>query len=56
MEVHHHPVAIGSHTSRKKMDTLFPGVSYVEFEVDQSGKPVKAWFIGSGEKIEMKKQ
>ena len=29
---------------------------FIEFEVDQSGKPVKAWFIGSGEKIEMKKQ
>ncbi len=29
---------------------------FIEFELDQSGKPVKAWFIGSGEKIEMKKQ
>ena len=29
---------------------------FIEFEVDQSGKPLKAWFIGSGEKIEMKKQ
>jgi CubicO group peptidase (beta-lactamase class C family) len=29
---------------------------FIEFEVDQSGKPVKAWFIGGGEKIEMKKQ
>jgi len=29
---------------------------FIEFEVDHSGKPVKAWFIGSGEKIEMKKQ
>ena len=29
---------------------------FIEFEVDQSGKPIKAWFIGSGEKIEMKKQ
>jgi len=29
---------------------------FIEFEVDQTGKPVKAWFIGGGEKIEMKKQ
>ena len=27
----------------------------VEFEIDKTGKPIKSWFIGSGEKIEMKK-
>ena len=29
---------------------------FIEFEVDQTGKIIKAWFIGSGEKIEMKQQ
>ncbi len=29
---------------------------FVEFETDQTGKMIKAWFIGNGEKIEMKKQ
>lgn len=29
---------------------------FIEFETDQTAKMVKAWFIGNGEKIEMKKQ
>ena len=28
---------------------------FIEFEVDQTGKVTKSWFIGNGEKIEMKK-
>ncbi len=28
---------------------------FIEFEVDQTGKVIKSWFIGNGEKIEMKK-
>lgn len=28
---------------------------FIEFEVDNAGKAVKAWFIGNGDKIEMKK-
>ncbi len=28
---------------------------FIEFEVDQAGKVTKSWFIGNGEKIEMKK-
>ncbi len=29
---------------------------FIEFEIDKTGKMIKAWFIGNGEKIEMKKQ
>jgi CubicO group peptidase (beta-lactamase class C family) len=29
---------------------------FIEFETDKTGKVIKAWFIGNGEKIEMKKQ
>ena len=29
---------------------------FIEFEVDKTGKVIKGWFIGSGNKIEMKKQ
>ena len=28
---------------------------FIEFEMDKAGKMTKAWFIGNGEKIEMKK-
>ncbi|MEQ1796718.1 MAG: serine hydrolase [Lacibacter sp.] len=28
---------------------------FIEFELDQTGKVIKSWFIGNGEKIEMKK-
>jgi CubicO group peptidase (beta-lactamase class C family) len=29
---------------------------FIEFEIDKSGKLIKGWFIGNGEKVEMKKQ
>jgi len=29
---------------------------FIEFEIDKAGKISKAWFIGNGDKIEMKKQ
>ncbi len=29
---------------------------FIEFEIDKAGKVTKAWFIGNGEKVEMKKQ
>lgn len=29
---------------------------FIEFEIDKAGKVTKAWFIGNGDKIEMKKQ
>jgi len=29
---------------------------FIEFEIDKTGKMSKAWFIGTGDKIEMKKQ
>ena len=29
---------------------------FIEFEIDKAGKMSKAWFIGNGDKIEMKKQ
>ena len=29
---------------------------FIEFEIDNTGKITKAWFIGNGDKIEMKKQ
>jgi CubicO group peptidase (beta-lactamase class C family) len=29
---------------------------FIEFETDKAGKTTKAWFIGNGDKIEMKKQ
>jgi CubicO group peptidase (beta-lactamase class C family) len=29
---------------------------FIEFEIDKAGKITKAWFIGNGDKIEMKKQ
>ncbi len=29
---------------------------FVEFEIDKTGTMIKAWFIGNGEKVEMKKQ
>jgi CubicO group peptidase (beta-lactamase class C family) len=29
---------------------------FIEFEIDKAGKMTKAWFIGNGDKIEMKKQ
>jgi CubicO group peptidase (beta-lactamase class C family) len=29
---------------------------FIEFEVDKAGKVIRSWFIGSGDKIEMKKQ
>ena len=28
---------------------------FIEFEIDKSGQPVKAWFLSGGDKIEMKK-
>ena len=29
---------------------------FIEFEIDQPGKMIKGWFIGNGDKVEMKKQ
>lgn len=29
---------------------------FIEFEIDKKGKMIKGWFIGNGEKVEMKKQ
>ena len=29
---------------------------FIEFEVDKAGKVMKGWFIGNGDKTEMKKQ
>jgi CubicO group peptidase (beta-lactamase class C family) len=29
---------------------------FIEFETDKTGKMIKAWFIGNGDKVEMKKQ
>ena len=29
---------------------------FIEFEIDKAGKIIKSWFIGNGDKIEMKKQ
>ena len=29
---------------------------FIEFEIDKTGKTTKAWFIGNGDKVEMKKQ
>ena len=29
---------------------------FIEFEIDKAGRMIKAWFIGNGDKIEMKKQ
>ncbi len=29
---------------------------FIEFEIDKTGKMIKGWFIGNGDKIEMKKQ
>jgi CubicO group peptidase (beta-lactamase class C family) len=29
---------------------------FIEFEIDKTGKMIKGWFIGNGEKVEMKKQ
>ena len=29
---------------------------FIEFEIDKAGRVIRAWFIGNGDKIEMKKQ